>query len=260
MSQLEFLSAAAAVSMADEWFDFSDRDHFWMRWRFDVLYRQMRRLGITPGKTLEIGCGHGVVRQQMEEAFMVPVDGCDLNEHALRMASAGQGRLLVYNIFDRLPEMCGAYDMILLMDVIEHVDSDLAFLKTSLEHLKPEGFVAINVPAHRFLYSKYDRVNGHKRRYNCERLYSLFGKSDVKPLAMVNWGFSLVPLLLLRKLVLKFVPEERAIETGFAPPGRVTKAGLDLLEGIETKIPIDMPIGTSIMALGRLNKSPFHSR
>jgi len=231
-----------------------------MRWRFEILRQQLRRCGIAPGKTLEIGCGHGVVRQQLEEAFMVPVDGCDLNEHALRMAPAGQGRLLVYNIFDRLPEMCGAYDMILLMDVIEHLDDDLAFLKTALKHLKSGGIVAINVPAHMFLYSKYDRVNGHKRRYNFERLYSLFAKSDVTPLAMVNWGFSLVPLLLLRKLVLKFVSEERAIETGFAPPGRVTKAGLDLLEGIETRIPIDLPIGTSIMALGRLNQSTFHAR
>ena len=91
MSQPESLSAAAAVSMADEWFDIANRDHFWMRWRFDILRRQMRRFGITPGKTLEIGCGHGVLRQQMEEAFMVPVDGCDLNQHALRMAPEGAG-------------------------------------------------------------------------------------------------------------------------------------------------------------------------
>lgn len=107
MSQVEFLSPAAAVSMADEWFDFAHRDHFWMRWRFDILRRQMRRFGITPGKALEIGCGNGVVRQQMEDAFMVPVDGCDLNQHALGMAPAGRGRLLVYNIFDRGFRKCG---------------------------------------------------------------------------------------------------------------------------------------------------------
>ena len=260
MSQLEFLSAAAAVSMADEWFDLADRDHFWMRWRFDILCRQMRRFGVTPGKTLEIGCGHGVLRQQMEDAFMVPVDGCDLNQYALRMAPAGRGRLLVYNIFDRLPEMCGAYEMILLMDVIEHLDDDLGFLRASLEHLKPSGIVAINVPAHMALYSKYDRVAGHKRRYNSARLYSLFGRCNVTPLAMVNWGLSLVPLLLVRKFVLKFISDERTIGTGFSPLGRVTKAGLDLLKGIETSLPIDMPIGTSIMALGRLNETTLPAR
>jgi len=246
--------------MADEWFDLADQDHFWMQWRFDVLRRQLRRLGIPSGKILEIGCGHGVLRQQLEDTFMVPVDGCDLNQNALRMAPAGRGRLLVYDIFDRLPEMCGAYDMILLMDVIEHLDDDLDFLKTALEHLRPTGIVAINVPAHTALYGKYDRVAGHKRRYNSQRLLSLFGESNVTPIAMVNWGLSLVPLVLMRKLALKFVSDERAIETGFTPPGRVTKAGLDLLRSIETILPIDMPVGSSIMALGRLNESTSHPR
>lgn len=260
MNRVEVLSPAEAVSMADEWFDLAHRDHFWMRWRFDVLRRQMRRLHITPGKVLEIGCGHGVLRQQLEDVFDMPVDGCDLNQHALQMAPAGRGRLLLYNIFDRLPEMRRAYNMILLMDVLEHLDDDLAFLKTSLEHLKPEGIVAINVPAHMLLYSNYDRVAGHIRRYNSKDLYSLFDKSDVTPLAIVNWGLSMVPLLLLRKLMLRFACKERTIEKGFVPPGRLTKAGLNLLEDIETRIPIDMPIGSSILALGRLNESPYHTR
>ena len=154
--------------------------------------------------------------------------------------------------------MCGAYDMILLMDVIEHLDDDLDFLKTSLEHLKPRGIVAINVPAHMALYSKYDRVAGHKRRYNSSSISSLFQKSNVTPLAMVNWGLSLFPVLLVRKLVLKFVSNERTIGAGFKTPGRAAKAGLDLLKGIEMSVPIDMPIGSSIMALGRLNESTWH--
>ena len=254
MNQLEFLSPAKAVSMADEWFEMANADHFWMRWRFAILRRQMQSHRISPGKTLEIGCGHGVLRQQMEDTFLIAVDGCDLNQDALRMAPVGQGRLLVYDIFDRAPEMCGAYDMILLMDVLEHLDDDLDFLKTSLQHLKPVGIVAINVPAHMSLYSNYDTVAGHKRRYNSERLSSLFQKSNVTALAMVNWGLSMVPLLLLRKLVLGYVSRERTIETGFTPPGRLMKNCLGLMEAIETRIPCDMPIGTSIMALGRLNE------
>ncbi len=239
--------------MADEWFGIANPDHFWMRWRFDVLRRQMQSLGIIPGRTLEIGCGHGVLRQQMEEAFGVPVDGCDLNEQALRLARAGRGRLLLYDIFERRPELRGVYDMVLLMDVIEHLEDDLGFLQASLTHLKPGGIVVINVPAHMSLHSKYDRVAGHKRRYSRGQLRSLFRRSNVTPLATVNWGFSMVPLLLARKLVLQFVSDEHTIETGFAPPGRATQAGLNFLRAIETRIPIEMPIGTSILTLGRLN-------
>ena len=239
--------------MADEWFGVANPDHFWMRWRFDVLCREMRKLGIFPGKTLEIGCGHGVLRQQMEEAFGVPVDGCDLNERALRLAHRGRGRLLLYDVFEQRAELRGTYDMVLLMDVIEHLDDDLAFLRASLTHLKPGGFVAINVPAHTSLQSKYDLVAGHKRRYDSARLRSLLQRSNVTLLTMVNWGFSMVPLLLARKLVLKFVSEKRTIETGFAPPGRASQAGLNLLRTIETRLPFKLPIGSSILTLGRLN-------
>ncbi len=97
----------------------------------------------------------------MEEAFSVPVDGCDLNEQALRLARAGRGRLLLYDVFEQRSELRGAYDMVLLMDVIEHLEDDLAFLQASLTHLKPGGIVVINVPAHMSLHSKYDRMAGH---------------------------------------------------------------------------------------------------
>jgi hypothetical protein len=124
--------------------------------------------------------------------------------------------------------------------------------------LKPGGIVAINVPAHMSLYSKYDKVAGHKRRYNRERLHLLFETSNVTPVAIVNWGFSMVPLLIVRKLVLQFVSEERTIETGFAPPNGLMNSGLNLLKATETCIPFGMPIGSSIMALGRLKVSTLH--
>ncbi len=254
MKEVEFLSATESVSMADEWFEIADREHFWMRWRFDVLRRELRRLGITPGKALEIGCGHGVLRQQMEEAFEVAVDGCDLNSQALEMAPPGRGRRLVYNVFDRLPEMCGAYEMILLMDVIEHLEDDLDFLQTSLRHLRPGGIVALNVPAYMALYSKYDKVAGHKRRYNRARISSLFEQSNVTPLAIANWGFSLVPILALRKLVLSFVSEKETIGVGFEPSGRAIGAALDLLRITEMSLPFAMTLGSSIMAVGRLHE------
>ena len=104
--------------------------------------------------------------------------------------------------------------------------------------------MAINVPAHRFLYSKYDTVDGHKRATTPRKALFAFREERCHAASDGELGILVGSALLLRKLVLKFVPEERAIETGFAPPGRVAKAGLDLLEGIETKIPIDMPIGT----------------
>ena len=115
--------------MADEWFQFATADHFWMQWRHCLLVRALRRAGGQIRTTLEIGCGHGVAREMLERDFDFPVDGCDLNRTALEMARPGKGHLFVYNILDQEPSLLGRYDAVFLLDVIEHIDDDVSFLR-----------------------------------------------------------------------------------------------------------------------------------
>ena len=250
MSVIEFLSPAARVSMADEWFDFATADHFWMQWRHQVLLRQLKRANRPIRTALDIGCGHGVVRQLLERDLDISVDGCDLNEQALQLAKNGRGRLFVYDIFDRNPAMLEAYDLILLMDVIEHLEDDVAFLKAALAHLKPKGLMAINVPAHMIFYGKYDEVAGHKRRYDIGQIESLFRQTGVRRLSIVYWGFSLVPILFMRKIVLRFIARDRVIRTGFAQQNAVARLMLRTVQWMETSMPFPMPVGTSLLAVG----------
>jgi len=256
MSEVEFLSPAAPVAMADEWFEIATANHFWMQWRHEVLLYHLKRTSRPIVRALEIGCGHGVARHMIERDLDIPVDGCDLNLSALQLAKKGKGQLYVYDIFDRNPSLLKRYDLLILMDVIEHLDDDRAFLKASLEHLKPEGLVAINVPAYMAFYSQYDTVAGHKRRYNRARIEWLFRETKVKPLAIVPWGFSLVPLLFARKFVLRFVSTERTIQSGFAEPNPTLGALLRMLKRVETHMPFRMPFGTSFLAWGRLRAVP----
>jgi SAM-dependent methyltransferase len=253
MRKVEFLSEPSSVSMADEWFELATKDHFWMKWRQAVLLRQLASACFKPETALEIGCGHGVAREMLERDLDIPVDGCDLNLKALEMANPGKGQLYVYDIFDRNPAMLGAYDLVLLMDVIEHIDSDLDFLQASLAHLKPGGMVAINVPAHMSLYGKYDEVAGHKRRYSAADIESLFRKAQVKTVRIVEWGFLLLPLLFLRKLVLRGVSKQDAIRTGFEPSGSFVTSVCENLRRIETGLPFSLPLGSSLLALGHVS-------
>ena len=255
MSELEFLSPAARVAMADEWFEIATANHFWMQWRHAVLLQSLKRLAHPISRALEIGCGHGVAREMIERDLDFPVDGCDLNLKALQLAKKGKGQLFVYDIFDRNPRLLRRYDLLLLMDVLEHLDDDRAFLKASLEHLKPEGLVAINVPAYMAFYSNYDTIAGHKRRYDRARLGWLFRETNLTPLAIVPWGFSLVPLLWARKLMLRFVSSQRTIQAGFAEPNQIIGAMLRILQRVETHVPFRMPFGTSLLAVGRLHSA-----
>ena len=189
-----------------------------MQWRHRLLVRALKRAGIPLRHALEIGCGHGVARDMLERDLGIPVDGCDLNRTALEMAKPGKGKLFVYDILDQEPSLLGRYDAVFLLDVIEHIDDDAAFLTAALRHLRPGGLVVVNVPASMLFFSDYDRVAGHVRRYTTGSLGKLLRRCGVEGEAIQRWGLSMVPLLLARKVML------RRAKT--AAPSSITKRNL----------------------------------
>jgi 2-polyprenyl-3-methyl-5-hydroxy-6-metoxy-1,4-benzoquinol methylase len=249
---IEYLSPAVTVHMADEWFDVSDLDHFWVQWRFQALARHSGFLPETGATVLEVGCGHGLVREQLETGMDYTVDACDLNELPIKRIRNGKGRLFVYDIMDKHPDMCQKYEAVFLMDVIEHISQEVSFLKSCLYHIKPGGIVVLNVPAFNALFSRYDTRNGHFRRYDKSMVNKLFTEAGVEPLAMSYWGFPMIPVILLRKYYLRFVAEDKIMETGFRPPSFFVHMLFKLFQRIETKIPFAPPVGTSLIAVGRV--------
>ena len=245
------LSSAENVDMADEWYDIATLNHFWMQWRFSALLRLNRAHRFFKGRFLEIGCGNGAVMQQLETVPDVTVDGGDLNLFALKAIPDTKGQVYLLDIFDEPQELLGKYSGILLLDVIEHIDEGAAFLKTSCDYVEKNGFVVINVPALESLRSKYDDRAGHKRRYTTKSLRTLMEDSDIEVLSVVYWGFSLVPFLLIRKLMMKFTPDEKIIEIGFAPVSETANRFFKLLMKIEQALFRSPPLGTSVMAIGR---------
>jgi len=204
---------------------------------------------------LEIGCGHGIAREMLEHDLGIAVDGCDLNRTALEMAKPGKGRLFVYNILDQEPSLLERYDAVLLLDVIEHIDDDAAFVRAALRHLRPGGIVAMNVPASMMLFSDYDRAAGHLRRYTPNGLRDLLGSCGVEVQDIQPWGLLMIPLLLVRKILLRRAKRANTIRTGFVPPNAVSRLLLHSMKSVETGLPVRVPFGTSILAWGRLRTS-----
>lgn len=59
----------------------------------------------------------------------------------------------------------GPFDLILLLDILEHVEDDAAFLQNLLERLRPNGRVLVSVPAWQPLFTSHDAALLHHRRY-----------------------------------------------------------------------------------------------
>ncbi len=244
---IQFLSSPQAVNMADEWFDFISTDHFWFKRRFEVFKKFSGDSLKNAQRVCEIGCGSGVLQSQVEEWLGLGVDGFDLNEGSLAQNQSRRSKLFYYNIYDCRKEFHAQYDTVILFDVLEHVEEDAHLLKTLKFYLNEGGMIFVNVPALPGMYSKYDEVAGHVKRYLPEELKRTASLAGFRMLRWTYWGFPLLPLLLARKWLLKFRSKKKTIEFGFSKRNVFFNHCLYLLSRLE-KVPQQMT-GTSLMAL-----------
>ena len=147
--------------------------------------------------------------------------------------------------------MLGRYDAVFLLDVLEHIPDDTAFLTAASKHLRPGGVIVVNVPASMLLFSQYDTVTGHVRRYTRRSLAKLFRDAGLELGGLRHWGLLMVPVLLARKARLRMVSPAETMRVGFSPPNRIAQLLLRGLKNIETAMPFAMPFGTSLLAWGR---------
>ncbi|NJN30977.1 MAG: class I SAM-dependent methyltransferase [Synechococcales cyanobacterium RM1_1_8] len=231
-NEIIYLDQPEKVSMADSWFDYGTANHFWVRHRNAVLDRNFGKALRRADQVGEIGCGSGLILNYIAQRYGKAVDGFELNLHALQQCPPLPGQLHIYNIFSRHPSFIEKYDLLMLMDVIEHIEDEVEFLITVGQHLRPNGHVLIGVPMRQHLYSAYDKADGHYRRYSQERLKSITLASGFEIEQFIQWGHAYLPLLLLRKFMLKNVSGDDAIRQGFSisPAANVLLSGLRLLD------------------------------
>ncbi len=252
---IEFVSRVGNHQFVNEWYELNSQDHFWFQWRYRALKRQCLDLGIRtekPNQVLDVGCGAGIMRDQLESNSEWIIDACDLSLECLGKLEPGRGKIFYYDILEKKDFLKEMYGIVLLFDVLEHIENTRAFIEAALWHLKPGGFLLVNVPAMPFLSSRYDEVVGHLRRYDREGLAREFSGFPVCLRDIRAWGISLIPVLCLRKLILQaFCDRAKTIQSGFAQPCGCVHSALKLMMRIETGLSFPWPWGTSFLAAVR---------
>jgi SAM-dependent methyltransferase len=246
--RITFLSPSQPVSMEPHWFELATSDHFLIRRRFEVLLRIGKGFLRPEWQFLEVGCGHGLLQRQLQTRAGLTVDGFDLCLPALLRNEAERGQLYYYNIFDFAPAFAERYNVIFLFDVLEHIEDDVGFLKACLFYLKPGGRVIVNVPARMELFSNYDRMIGHVRRYTMQTLRQCGNSAGLSIETATYWGLPLYPVALMRKILLRVANNRSGLGMGFKPPGgALANSALGLLSQLEF-IP-QRVLGTSITSI-----------
>ncbi len=195
-----------------------DSTHWWYRARRDILADYVTRYADlpTPARVLEIGCGTGHNLPML--GSFGEVDAIEIDEAARDIASQRLGKpvgtapLPELNGVDR-----GAYDMVAVLDVIEHIDDDVAALKAMADALKPGGKILIAVPAHGWMWSAHDVVNHHKRRYSKASLDAAIRAAGLKHNGLRWFNSLLFPAAVAARMAGKLTGRD---DSDDSPPAR----------------------------------------
>ncbi len=236
-NEIKFLNNPLPVSMADEWFLHGTPDHFWVRHRNELIRKNFGNLIRESISVGEVGCGSGLVLSYLSETLHKSIDGFELNLNALKLCPKVSGSLYIYDVLRRQSDYLEKYSLLMMMDVLEHIENEQEFLRAVRDHITPEGYLIVGVPMRQNLYSAYDRADGHYRRYSQKYLKSVVESSGFRFVRSVQWGHSYLPLLIIRKIILgDKVTGDEAVKQGFAisPFMNQVLASLQILDILPT--------------------------
>ena len=170
-----------------------ERTHWWFRARRDILTALVTRLVPAGGKVLDLGCGTGYFLEGLTPRY--EAWGVDFSPLAVRMSQArGLAHVRVGTTEDLTAVNQRRYDLVCLLDVIEHLDDDLGALQKAREVLQPGGHVLVTVPAYRWMWSRHDELNHHRRRYTREELGDVLTRAGFSLERLTYFNCHLLPL------------------------------------------------------------------
>jgi len=173
--------------------------HFWFRARNRVIADVVGQSGLIRegAMALEAGCGNGAVLAVLRNTFRGgTVMGMDAFIEGLRTARHRTACQVVQGDINHLP-FRPSFDLIALLDVLEHLEDDVGALEKLHGSLTPRGALLLTVPARRSLWSYFDEAAHHRRRYESDELEAKLVATGYRVEYLNHFMLSLFPLVWL---------------------------------------------------------------
>jgi SAM-dependent methyltransferase len=178
-------------------------DYWWLVGKYKVIQgcldRHVAQDERHQMRVLDAGCGPGNMLDLLSQYGQVI--GVDSEAAALTFCHTRGFRDLCYADICNLPVGEDSLDLVVAIDVLEHLDDDMSALAQLHRVGRSGGWVCITVPAYEFLRGDHDDIFGHKRRYTLREVRSKLEQAGFS----MKWGSYLhcapvVPLWLFRRL------------------------------------------------------------
>jgi SAM-dependent methyltransferase len=175
--------------------------HWWFRARRRALLALGAPLVPPGGHIVDAGCGTGADVSAFPAAYHRT--GLDGSATAIAFARSRHRdvRFEVAVLPGAAADVIGRANLVLLCDVLEHVEADGAFLRWLIDAMQPGAHLILTVPADPRLWSPHDEVYGHHRRYTQETLAAAWAGSSVRVRLLVPFNRVLYPVARLARTV-----------------------------------------------------------
>jgi SAM-dependent methyltransferase len=137
-----------------------------------------RQIGKRKPRILDVGCGTGANLQMLGDHGVA--EGVDVSPEAIEFCRARGLSRLKQGAAEALPYEDASFDLVTALDVVEHLDDDVAGLKEVQRVLRPRGRALLFVPAFMFLWGVQDDISHHRRRYTMGDLKARLGEAGLR--------------------------------------------------------------------------------
>ena len=208
------------------------------------------------GVILEIGCSSGFLIQNLRKSFpKSTIIGADVVKEPLyRLAREVPGIPLIRFDLLQCPLPDLSVDVLIMLNVLEHIEDDVNAIKKSFALLKPGGILIIEVPAAPFLYDAYDAELHHFRRYSMNELQKKLLSAGFTLNKKSHLGFVLFPPFAAVKIRNKLFPKKEKNIIVREQAGKTSNSGLiRLAMAIEEKYfsGLTLPFGIRAIAVAK---------
>jgi SAM-dependent methyltransferase len=232
-----------------------EQTHWWFCARRRIVWALVRRyLGNATGRRLkvcELGCGTGGNLIPLADSH--DVVGIESSPEALAHAQRALGdRVRFGRLADEIAIPSASCDVVLITDVLEHIEDDAASARTAVHLLRTGGIAVATVPAYQWLYSPRDAHHHHLRRYSKRDFAALWQIDGADTVMVSHYNTLLFPLAAAVRLASKFASSNSIPGDLQVPPGPINRLLTAVMASEALALGrVPFPFGLSLVAVVR---------